>query len=511
MTATSPFPISIQMMRSTQRAGLRAALLPCLATLVLAAPHKQVETNTERVSCVEAGTWRDPRAENLERALEAIQVPNVRADIRFIASDELGGRDSPSPGLRIAARFIRARLERLGWTPGAPEGSFFWEYELTQYQLDEAATFARVDWGDGVSPLVFGEDYFLSPNSRHNRDAEGEIVFGGGYDEDEVRGMDFSGKWVLLREGTRLSRKRRGIAEREGILGFLVLADPDAKKTVKEAQGRWTAYMKQPSLNAPRGGGMPVLALSEGASVAFAQGEVELGQPVGATFHEAWTTRKQPLILENVCGLWPGSDPTLRNEVIIVSAHYDHIGTKSSGEINNGADDNGSGTTGLMAIAEALKAYGPMRRTVMLMWVSAEEKGLIGSREWTKNPWLPEGMAPICNINIDMIGRNAPDEIGITPTKDRPEYNRLTQLVEKHMGSEGFTKLNSADAYWGRSDHANFSKNLGIPVAFLFSDVHEDYHKPTDTSDKIDCSKLSRVARLVVRVLHDLQADELEF
>ncbi len=210
-------------------------------------------------------------------------------------------------------------------------------------------------------------------------------------------------------------------------------------------------------------------------------------------------------------GIWPGSDPKLKDELIILSAHYDHIGYREDGTIFNGADDNGSGTSGLLAIAEALKAYGPMRRTVMLMWVSAEEKGLLGSKAWTKDPYLPGNLKPLCNINIDMIGRNASDEFLITPTKKHPAYSALTQVAEANMKKEGFRKIKSADAYWTRSDHANFSKYLGIPVAFLFCDVHEDYHKSTDTVEKIDYDKMRRICRLVVRMLEDLQIDKPKF
>jgi len=484
-----------------------AALLAAVTPLAVGAPtaHSQVEKRVERTAALESN---DPRADELERALAAITVGKCASDIEFIASDELEGRDSPSKGLRIAARFIRARLQRLGFTPGAPEESFFWEYELTQHVVDPGASFAALTLDNEVHRLEFGRDYFLS--SGHHRDATGAVVYGGGFGDEEVKDLDLSGKWVLLDPGTRVSRRSSGTAARMGVAGFLVPADPDAEQSVAEAFSARARYMLQPSLRASRGGRAPSVHLTEAWSAKLPTEGLKVGAGIDATFQEVWHVDSNPAILENVCGIWPGSDPKLRNEVIILSAHYDHVGMQG-GELHNGADDNGSGTTGLLAIGEALKAYGPMRRTVLLMWVSAEEKGLIGSREWTEDPWLPEGMRPLCNINIDMIGRNAPNEIGITPTKERPEYNRMTQLVEEHMGSEGFTKLNSADDYWNRSDHANFSRNLKIPVAFLFSDIHEDYHKPTDDPHKIDVDKLHRVARLVVRLLHDLQADELEF
>jgi Zn-dependent M28 family amino/carboxypeptidase len=159
-----------------------------------------------------------------------------------------------------------------------------------------------------------------------------------------------------------------------------------------------------------------------------------------------------------------------------------------------------------MAIAEALTKSGPLRRSVMLMWMSGEEKGLWGSKAWTEHPWLPGDRKAICDINIDMIGRNAPDSMLITPTRDRKEYNGLVRLAEKLSPLEGFPTLKSADAYYERSDHYNFAK-IGLPVAFLFDDVHEDYHKPTDDADKIDYDKIRRVVRLVIRMLDGLQVD----
>jgi Zn-dependent M28 family amino/carboxypeptidase len=218
---------------------------------------------------------------------------------------------------------------------------------------------------------------------------------------------------------------------------------------------------------------------------------------------------KGTVMVENVCGFWQGSDPVLRNEVIIVSAHYDHEGVKSDGQVMNGADDNGSGTSTLLALAEALVTNGAMRRSVMLMWVSGEEKGLWGSQAWTEHPWLPGDCRPVCDINIDMVGRNASDYLLITPTAARPEYNGLVKLAEEYAPLEGFPKLGSCDSYWNRSDHANFAANLKIPVTFIFSDVHADYHKPGDDPEKIDFDKIRRVTRLVLRMIAGLQDDKL--
>jgi Zn-dependent M28 family amino/carboxypeptidase len=146
----------------------------------------------------------------------------------------------------------------------------------------------------------------------------------------------------------------------------------------------------------------------------------------------------------------------------------------------------------------------------MLMWVSGEEKGLWGSQAWTEDPFLPDGREPICNINMDMIGRNEPEKLLVTPTKKlTKEYNGLVRLTEKLAPLEGFPVLGSADKYYSRSDHYNFAK-MGLPVMFLFDDVHEDYHQPTDDADKIDYDKIRRVMRLVLRVIDGLQTDRLD-
>ncbi|MBL7009273.1 MAG: M28 family peptidase, partial [Planctomycetes bacterium] len=262
----------------------------------------------------------------------------------------------------------------------------------------------------------------------------------------------------------------------------------------------------------------PILALSDALRASLLTGGPEVGALLDGRLRERRGASESPVAAENVCGLWPGSDPALRNEVILVSAHYDHVG--ASGElIYNGADDNGSGTSGLLALADALAEYGPMRRSVMLIWVSGEEKGLWGSKAWALRPSLPEGMRAVANINIDMIGRNAPQVLYVTPSSKHEGYNGLTRLMERFGAEEGFggfpegreqgfDGLGSADDYYGRSDHAEFAK-LGIPVCFLFSGVHEDYHQATDTVDKIDFDKIRRVVRVVIKALDALQGEDL--
>lgn len=477
--------------------------------------------------CAQASGGEPAARGTLEAALDTISVDEIKADIFFLASDELGGRDTVSPGQRIAARFIRSRLERLGIAPGAPTG-YFYEYPLVSPRVKESDTWLRLKAGANEVEYTFGGDYWFTPGTPMDLLLDGEVLFGGECDKRGIEKLEVGGKWVLaLDEGKLFGDVEKDLLAR-GALGLIVTtSEKYSKKPYGERFAPTLAAMRRGEVSWPRGDAsgapkptLPVVFVSrEALARAWPEAEKkDSALPKAGAKLDLQLSHKRAylgdggrVMAENVCGWIPGSDPVLKNEVILISAHYDHVGTSSrDGQIYNGADDNGSGTTGLLALAEALTVRGPLKRSVMLIWVSGEEKGLWGSQAWTEKPWLPDGATPLCDLNIDMIGRNAPDKLLITPTKARAEYNGLVRIAEACAPLEGFPELGSCDAYWGRSDHINFSKNLKIPVAFLFSDIHEDYHKPTDDPEKIDYDKIRRVARTVLRMIDGLQADKLD-
>ena len=209
---------------------------------------------------------------------------------------------------------------------------------------------------------------------------------------------------------------------------------------------------------------------------------------------------------ENVLGYIEGSD--LKDELIIITAHYDHLG-KHDTLLFNGADDDGSGTVAIMEIAEAFMlakrdGKGP-RRSILIMPVSGEEKGLLGSKYYTDNPVFPLKKT-IANLNIDMIGRidnmhldgNYVYLIG-SDMLSKELHNISEEINKKHIGLELDYTYNTDDdphRYYYRSDHYNFAKN-NIPVIFYFNGVHEDYHKITDTIEKIDFNKIKKITRFV--------------
>jgi Zn-dependent M28 family amino/carboxypeptidase len=213
----------------------------------------------------------------------------------------------------------------------------------------------------------------------------------------------------------------------------------------------------------------------------------------------------------NVVAMIPGSDPQLRNEYIVISAHMDHVGVGQAvngDSIYNGADDDASGTTGILEVAEAFSRLAQRpRRTVVFLHVSGEEKGLLGSEWYSEHPTLPLERI-VANINVDMIGRNAPDSV-VVIGKD---YSSLGGVANRLAAAHPELGLTLADDMWPqerfffRSDHFNFARKE-VPAIFFFSGVHADYHRPSDHVEKLDTDKAARIARMVFYIANDVAND----
>ena len=224
------------------------------------------------------------------------------------------------------------------------------------------------------------------------------------------------------------------------------------------------------------------------------------------TFFKRIFKSNQTIRGENVLGYIEGTD--LKDELIIITAHYDHLG-KHDSLIFNGADDDASGVAGAMEIAEAFmiakkEGYGP-RRSILIMPVSGEEKGLLGSEYYTDNPIYPLENT-IANLNIDMIGRlddwhdNGNYVYLIGSDRLSIELHNLNEEINaKYIGLDLDYRFNDEEdpnRYYYRSDHYNFAKN-NIPVIFYFNGIHEDYHRPSDTIEKLDFNKIETITKLI--------------
>jgi Zn-dependent M28 family amino/carboxypeptidase len=228
---------------------------------------------------------------------------------------------------------------------------------------------------------------------------------------------------------------------------------------------------------------------------------------------------------QNVVAVWEGSDPVLKAEYVALGAHYDHVGTcppVGDDTICNGADDDGSGTTALLGMAEALaKAPTRPKRSVLFVWHCGEEKGLWGSRYFTEFPTVPLNQI-VAQINIDMIGRSkkegdtnprnselsGPDAVYVIgSTMMSTELGELVNAVNKSYLNLTFdTKYDDPkdpNRFFSRSDHYNYARK-GIPIIFFFDGVHEDYHRPGDSADKIDYQKMEKVTRTVYMTLWEI-------
>jgi len=202
----------------------------------------------------------------------------------------------------------------------------------------------------------------------------------------------------------------------------------------------------------------------------------------------------------NTIGILEGSDPKLKDEYVVFSAHMDHIGISSgqADSINNGADDDGSGTTGVMELAEAFSQPGARpKRSIIFMTVSGEEKGLWGSAHFSENPTVPLKQI-VADLNIDMIGRNWKDTV-VAIGKEHSDLGATLNRVNAAHPELGMTAIDDIwpeEQFYFRSDHYNFAKK-GVPILFFFTGVHEDYHQVSDSPDKINTEKESRILRLI--------------
>lgn len=229
---------------------------------------------------------------------------------------------------------------------------------------------------------------------------------------------------------------------------------------------------------------------------------------------EYFSRAKEPNSSENVVAFIKGSEKP--DEIIVLSAHYDHVGM-SNGEIYNGADDDGSGTVSLLEIAQAFKmavenGQGP-KRSILFLHVTGEEIGLYGSKYYTEHPIFPLENT-VCNLNTDMVGRIDPDKAGnknyiylIGSDKLSQELHDVSEAVNSdYTQLELDYKFNDDEdpnRFYYRSDHYNFAKN-NIPVIFYFNGVHEDYHKPTDTPDKIEYELMAKRAKLIFQTAWEI-------
>jgi hypothetical protein len=489
-------------------------------------------------------------AATTQRGVDTIAANQIRDYLTFIASDEMEGRDTPSRGLDTTAKFLALNLGRWGFKPAGDNGTFFQRIDLLRNRPDGGKT--KAEFNDRV--LTFGTDYI--PASRPGS-ASGQLVFAGNgwllkaKEFDAYKGVDPTGRIAVI-FGTPNSlprgETRRNLtgkagedfmnptdyARSKGVVGLIYVADAQYLTTWSRVQARGSVSVAkfQNPTTAPA---LPSIVVSREMASALLAGEKDsesiINNAAGGNFPAPFLMNDQKKVTlniasstetvptQNVVAVWEGGDPTLKAEHVAIGAHYDHVGSGCSpaGEdtICNGADDDGSGTTAMLAMAEALaKAPTRPKRSILFVWHCGEEKGLWGSRYFTEYPTVPLNSI-VAQINIDMIGRSkvagdtntrnqyltGPNAIYlIGSTMMSTELGELVNAVNKSYLNLTFdTKYDDPkdpERFFYRSDHYNYAKK-GIPIIFFFDGVHEDYHRKSDTADKIDYQKMEKVTRTI--------------
>lgn len=461
------------------------------------------------------------------RGVETITETDMRARVGFLASDALRGRDTPSPGLDAAAAYLVSEYVRMGLRPAGENGTFYQYYPFPLRGLSLERTRLQVAGPRATRTLRPGTDFYVRGGTA--AEVTGGMVFVG------TGSQAAPGQAGILRERIavtvlrgaftpefRALRDRQiALAQREGARAAVMILDPSWSR---DSIARFHTAVSAPRRTLGEEVGFPHFLISHAAGR-------DLLRSAGLSLDELWTdavagkatdvplpgitaTAGAPIdvldrsLAPNVVAMIPGRDPALRDEYVVLSAHLDHVGvgTPVNGDsIYNGADDDASGTSALVEVAEAIMAdpEGP-RRTVVFLHVSGEEKGLLGSEWYSDHPTLPLAQI-VANVNVDMIGRNSPDSVVVIGK----EYSTLGAMVNAVGARHPELGLVISDDIWPeerfffRSDHFNFARKE-IPALFFFTGVHEDYHRPSDHVEKLDVGKATRIARMIYYTVLDI-------
>jgi len=473
-----------------------------------------------------------------------VNAAELRRDLFAFADDSMRGRETGTPDALRAARFIAERVRRLGLEPAGD--SLYLQRVPLQVETFTPDSRLEVRAGATTTPLRIGRDLApllnLGPGiPPTRRTADGTIVFASyglaasARRPDDLAGLDLADRVVVVVNGAPAgsdSATRARLESQAAIsdrLARILPMRPAAVIVLLVGAGRELYGQVAPSLE------RNVSLRSAEAEVPEADRVIPLlllgtptaGSPLlpagwpaddraqvlgGRRFVASLAQRRTPIVEYNVAAVVRGSDPALQATYVAFGAHYDHVGIVApvqGDSIANGADDDGSGTVGLLAIARALQ-QSPVKpkRSTLFVWHVGEEKGLLGSSWFADHPTVPIDSI-VAQLNADMIGRNAPDLLYLVGPRAAPngQSRRLGAIVDSVNAASArpfhvdrtFDNPNHPEHLYERSDHFNYARK-GIPIMFFTTGLHADYHQPSDEAGKIDYEKMARVARLMMDV-----------
>jgi Zn-dependent M28 family amino/carboxypeptidase len=472
------------------------------------------------------------------RGAASITEADVARRIHVIAHDSMMGRDTPSRGLELTAQYIADEFKRFGLKPGGENGTWFQRYPIQKVKLDLAASHVGFMYGGKHVHADFSKDARWSAGPAPKAEIGGPSVLVAGpvapASLDPALIKDRVVLWVA--DYTKPSAALEALGAemlKAGPKAIVMLSNRDsaafAARVAQQGRERTRLGLEQTGPNSVQ---VPVVEVHDRAA---ADAVASLGTTI-AEARASTTGIVKPadglrvmldaketvteVTAPNTIGILEGTDPTLKAEYVVFSAHMDHDGVKrplqgTTDSIWNGADDDASGTIGVVELAEAYSQPGARpKRSMIFITVSGEEKGLWGSRWFSEHPTVPIESI-VANINIDMIGRNSGEAKG-----DAKTWNDTIVVIGKEHSDLGATlnrvtadhpelRMNAIDDIWPnerfyfRSDHYNFARK-GVPILFFFNGTHGDYHQPTDTPDKIDAEKEARILKLIYFLGQDI-------
>lgn len=448
-----------------------------------------------------------------------ITAGDMKERLTYLASDEMKGRDTGSEEQKIAANYLADFYKKIGLS-GPVAGSYLQAVELV------SSSFGEVSLKVGKSKLINNEDFVFTGDGDMKKAAKADLVFLGLVSEENLAKVDVKGKLVGIWAVGMRSNDLVAQVMNSGAAGIVIVSmegqanfDRIANR-YKSLSGKGRIGFAKPTEQ------RPIFMVSSDKMAELFGTPVEDLKEAAKTNPESIKSQKASYQIEkeikevessNVMGYLEGTDK--KDELIVISSHYDHVGVSSTGEVFNGADDDGSGTVSVTEIAEAFAMAAKdgikPRRSILFLNVTGEEKGLLGSEYYSEHPIFPLENT-IVNFNIDMVGRIDYEydkeenkdfiyvigsEMLSTDLKKILEYNNITYsdlILDYRYDAE-----DDPNRFYYRSDHYNFAKN-NIPVAFFFNGVHDDYHQVTDTVDKIEFPLMEKRAKLIFYTIWDV-------
>lgn len=459
-------------------------------------------------------------------AAATITGGEIKDHIGFLASDALEGRGTGTDGERAAGEYIARLFAKVGLEPAGEDGGYFQPFSVADGGEVAAGAKLRIERGPFSREFAVGEDAQAFSFSASGK-VDAPLVFAGyGITDpqsgwDDYAGLDVKGKAVLVlrheaRRGGRNSRHaffttKAANARAHGAAALLIVTGPRAEVTdeLVPFQGGGDELLPAFHLKQSLVAGLFKLAGKDLAEVQRTTDETmkPITFDLGARVQLDVSIRRKVLTARNVIGRLVGSDPTLKDEVVVVGAHYDHVGKggpgvmdrSNVGSIHNGADDNASGTSGMLEIAQAFAGSGQRpKRTILFMAYSGEERGLLGSQHWCAHPTVALEKV-VAMVNLDMIGRLRAKEFEVGGIGTSPG---MEAIVKAALAAEGL-EASLDPSGQGPSDHASFDDKK-IPVLFFFTGLHDDYHRPGDDVEKINFEGAAKVARAAFSCLSAL-------